>query len=491
MESANRIAKGKVMPTSHPNIVYVLSDEHRGQAMGHAGDPNVRTPWMDRLAAEGASFRRAYANCPVCVPGRGTIFSGRYAHCGPISAYADVYKPAAPSIATEVRKSGYHTAYFGKWHCGVVMDQISPAMRGSEQEHWGMELQRTPEHYRGGFQDWAAYELVNVHFEGLVWRNEDVDPTRVDGYIADGITDMAIDYIRNYNRLEPLLLVVSIDPPHFPMTAPKAFRRHDPEKLDVRSNFCDTGQHRRDLALYYDMIENVDWNLGRLVEALQAIPRFAGEETLLAYFSDHGDFMGSHGLSMKKAHPHEESVGVPAIFHLPGAIPESGTIDGLFGIVDLMATTLGLAGLPIPPWNQGTDFSPALRGREFAGPDTVLLEMVGGPRVTLNWSDWRGFATERWKYAFYETGRELLFDLEADPYEIDNIADRDPAACLPMRTQLLEVLRATREPFFDVLLEYGIPADMTVTNVAGNPYPTFGIQDCRHWSEGTQRAADG
>ena len=470
-------------PDTRPNIIYVMSDEHRGQAMSHAGDVNVQTPWMDRLAVEGVSFPRAYANCPVCVPGRGTIFSGRHAHSGPISAFADVYKAAAPSIATEVQKHGYHTAYFGKWHCGVVADQISPALRGGEYEYWGMDRQRTPEHHRGGFQDWAAYELVNVHFEGIVWRNDDVDPTRVDGYIADGITDMAIDYICGYTRPEPLLLVVSIDPPHFPMTVPKAFRRHDPTKLSVRPNFHDTPQHRRDMALYYDMVENLDWNIGRLFEALQSLPRFANDKTLLAYFSDHGDFLGSHGLSLKKSHPHDESVRVPVIFHWPGQLAKQGPMEGLFGLVDLMATTLGLAGLPLPVWNQGRDFSSAMMGRPFEGPEAVLLEMVGSTRVDLNWIDWRGFVTERWKYAFYETGRELLYDLENDPYEMDNIADRDPAACCRMREQLLELLRATREPFFDVLIEHGVPANMTVTNVAGDRYPTFGIKNCIHWTD--------
>ena len=107
-----------------PHIIYILSDEHRGQAMGHLGDPNVQTPWMDRLASEGASFSRAYANCPICTPSRGTIFSGRHAHAGPVAGFFDVFKPTAPSTATELRKAGYHTTYFGKWHCGIVRNQV-------------------------------------------------------------------------------------------------------------------------------------------------------------------------------------------------------------------------------------------------------------------------------------------------------------------------------------------------------------------------------
>ncbi|SVD62738.1 uncharacterized protein METZ01_LOCUS415592, partial [marine metagenome] len=107
-----------------PHIIYILSDEHRGQAMSHTGDTNVRTPWMDRLAREGVSFERAYANCPICTPSRGTIFSGRHAHSGPVAGFFDVFKPTAPSTATELRKLGYRTAYFGKWHCGIVRNQI-------------------------------------------------------------------------------------------------------------------------------------------------------------------------------------------------------------------------------------------------------------------------------------------------------------------------------------------------------------------------------
>jgi hypothetical protein len=78
------------MPATRPNVIYILSDEHRGQAMSHMGDPNVQTPTMDRLARQGVSFSRAYANCPICTPSRGTLFSGRHAHCGPVSGFFDV-----------------------------------------------------------------------------------------------------------------------------------------------------------------------------------------------------------------------------------------------------------------------------------------------------------------------------------------------------------------------------------------------------------------
>ena len=117
-----------------PHIIYILSDEHCGTAMSHAGDQNVSTPNMDQLASEGVSFRNAYANCPICTPSRGTIFSGRYAHAGPVQFFFDVYKATSPSTATILRTAGYHTAYFGKWHCGVVQDQEPDEVRQNRQD---------------------------------------------------------------------------------------------------------------------------------------------------------------------------------------------------------------------------------------------------------------------------------------------------------------------------------------------------------------------
>jgi len=415
--------------------------------MSHAGDPNVRTPVMDQLAADGASFARAYANCPVCVPSRGTIFSGRHAHAGPVSAFRDVFKSTAPSTATLLRQAGYHTAYFGKWHCGVVDNQTSDFVRKHRDEFRG-SAERTPERHRAGFQDWFGFENLNEHFNSYYYKQRDVNPTKLNGFETDALTDLVLDYLRKYDRDEPLFLVLSVTPPHFPMIVPDKWKRFDPAKLKVSSNFVEIAEHREALAIYYAMIENIDWNLGRLREGLPA-------NTILTYFSDHGDFMGSHGRACQKSHPHEESVRVPAVFHGPG-ISKKGVLPGLFSLVDYLPTTLGLAGVPVPSYVQGTDFSPLLRGKPFSAPESVFLEMAGTPRHSLDTIDWRGFVTDKWKYAFYETGEELLFDLENDPYELKNLAGSKGVVCKKMRKQLLRLLKETREPYFDVLIEHGV-----------------------------------
>ena len=432
------------------------------------GDPNVRTSRMDRLAAEGASFERAYANCPICTPSRGTIFSGRQAHAGPVAYFFDVYKPAAPSTATELRKAGYHTAYFGKWHCGIVRDQVPASVREDTTGRFeGGSRNRTPECHRAGFQDWYGFENLNQHFNSSIYENENRDPTPLEGYETDALTDMAIEYIRRYEGDEPLFLVLSVTPPHFPLIAPEEWKRFDPAALEVRGNFEDTPEMRQHLADYYAMIENLDWNIGRLMECVQGTSGF--EDTLSVYFADHGDYMGSHGVFNTKEHPHEESVRIPAIFHWPGQIPAQGKIGGLFSLVDLMATTLGLVGAEVPVWNQGTDFAPGLRDEAFTPPGDVFLEMVGSPRWNLGMPDWRGLVSERWKYAFIENGVELLYDLEADPFELHNLAEEDPRTRGELRGRLLALLRETRDPYWDVLIEHGIESDGPTVDACERP----------------------
>ena len=140
----------------------------------------------------------------------------------------------------------------------------------------------------------------------------------------------------------------------------------------------------------------------------------------------------------------------------------------LFSLVDMLPTTLGLLDIDVPSHVQGVNFAPALRNEAFTSPEAVLLEMCGNPRWSLDFLDWRGLVTHRWKYAYYETGHELLFDLQSDPYEQHNLAETDRTTCNQLRQQLLGMLRETREPYFDVLIEHGVKAEGPVLDVSGS-----------------------
>lgn len=463
--------------SSRPHILYILSDEHSAFATGYMGDPNLRTPHLDRLAQEGVSFERAYANSPICTPSRGTIFSGRHTHAGPVQHFFDVYKASAPSTATLLRAAGYRTAYFGKWHMGVVRDQMSPAVRQNPDAYPEINyFRRTPEYHRGGFQDWFAFELNDDPFNFSYYEQQAVDPTQKEGYQTDLLTEMALEYLEAYEADEPLFLVLSVEPPHFPLEAPDAFSRFEPEALQTRPNFADSPPMRQALAAYYAMVENLDWNVGRLLDTLRRSSRFR-HNSLVVYFADHGEFMGSHGVFERKEYPHEESVRIPALFHWPEQIPAQGQREELFSLVDMLPTTLGLAGLPVPAHVQGQDFSPACRAKPFVAPSHVLLEMNNNPRWSLDFIDWRAVVSRRWKYVYYETGHELLFDLQNDPYERENALAANAEVAARLRRELLRLLRATREPYFDVLMEHGVVPARPVINVSarwrGGVAPTW------------------
>jgi arylsulfatase A-like enzyme len=231
--------------------------------------------------------------------------------------------------------------------------------------------------------------------------------------------------------------------------------------------------------------ENLDHNLGRVREALNQSSKFK-DNTLSVYFSDHGDYMGNHGAINRKENPHEQSVRVPAIFHWPNHIPATTSQDGLFGLADMLPTTLGLLGLNIPPHIQGHDFSPALRGEPFTPPDAQLIEMSGNPRWSYDFLDWRGLVTQRYKYAFYETGHEVLFDLESDPLEQTNLAKSSPKLREQMQQRLLDLLAETREPYFDVLIQHGVQPEGNVVDVSGQSRGPLSP----HWDDLIQNSQD-
>ncbi|MCJ8330264.1 MAG: sulfatase-like hydrolase/transferase [Lentisphaeria bacterium] len=451
--------------SKQPHIIYILSDEHYAGAMSHRGDPNIKTPFMDQMAEEGVAFNNAFSNCPVCTPARGIIFSGRHAHCGAVQNFFDVYKASAPSMATILKDAGYHTAYFGKWHCGVVLDQLPSAFWCDTEDHFNKYAWRTPEYHRGGFEDWYAFEANDKQFKGWYWDQHDREPKKMTEFQTDWLTRLATDYINDYDGDKPLFLVLSIEPPHFPLDPPEENKRWNPDDLIVRENFVEKDDARERLANYYGLIENLDTNLGKFMNVLKANERF-GDNTLSIYFSDHGEFMGSHGLWELKSHPNEESVRIPAIFHWPEELAPQKPREELFSLVDLMPTILGAAGVAIPNYCQGMDFSPALRGEAFEGPEEVFLEMHGGPRWNLDFLDWRGYRTDTWKYSYYETGHELMFNLEEDPYELNDLSKADPERCQAMKERLLEILDETEDNYYKIIIEHGVPCASPTFNIS-------------------------
>lgn len=407
-----------------PNVIWILGDQHRGQALGYAGDPNVHTPNLDRMATDGIAFTGAVGGCPLCCPFRGSLLTSRYTHnCVPGHEYR--MPPEMPTVADAFKDAGYQTAYFGKWH-----------VDGFKERDGRAAMHIVPPERRGRFDVWAGYDNNNAQWDSWVHGGEAEDTFhfRLPGYETDCLTDMLIDYVQGQaaegTSEQPFFAVLSVQPPHGPYVAPEEWMaRHTPGDVELRKNVPDVPsvvqRARRDLAGYYAQIENLDWNVGRVNRALQEAG--VAEDTYVIFFSDHGDMHGSHG-QFHKTTAWEESIRVPfVIYRFAGRYTHRHGLSNIpINHVDIAPTSLGLCGIEPPEWMRGTDYSArALRGREPTGePDSAYLQLV----VATGHGDsvdrpWRAVVTrDNWKYACLEGQPWLMFNLNEDPYEQVNLA---------------------------------------------------------------------
>lgn len=412
--------------TQRPNAIWIFGDQHRAQALSCNGDVNLHTPNLDRMAAVGLNCTSAVAGFPLCCPFRGSLLSSQYPHnCVPGHEYPMATE--TKTIAHAFKEHDYHTAYFGKWH-----------VDGWKEHDGRSAMHIVPPERRGGFDVWAGYDNNNSQWDSWVHGGEGDDAFhyRLPGYETDCLTDLLIDYIRQQARQrdqgtgQPFFAALSVQPPHNQYVSPeKWMARHNPASVQLRPNVPPIEriqqQARQDLAGYYACIENLDWNVGRVRQAL--IDADLLDDTHIIFFSDHGDLHGSHG-QFKKTAPWEESIRIP--FIIGGRRDQ---YDGKGGIcnapinhVDIAPTTLGLCGIEPPSWMTGTDYSGyRIHNHEIQNePESAYLQNViptmHGDSVD---QPYRGVVTtDSWKYITFNNQPWLLFNLNEDPYELANLA---------------------------------------------------------------------
>ncbi len=424
-----------------PNILFVIADDHQHDALGVRGHPVVRTPTLDRLAADGTSFTRAYiqGGChpAVCAPSRAALATGCHPLRGmaldPATVQGDEYgiDPARPLLAEQFRKAGWQTHGVGKWH------NDGPAFNRSFAS--GSAI------FMGGMSDHDAVPLHAYDPTGVYAPGEAKPGV---GFSTEIFCDAAIDFLgQGRDPARPFLLYLSLTSPHDPRTPPPEFARlYDPSRMPLPQAFAprhpfDNGELgvrdelllptprdpeavRRHLADYHGMITHHDAQLGRVLSALDKTGE--ADRTLVVYVSDHGLALGRHGL-LGKQNVYDHSVRVPLLLRGPG-IPRGLACDRLIYSFDLFPTLCELAGLSAPAGIDARSLKPLLQDGEAAHRESVFSFYRSGQCMVTD---------GRWKLARYRFAGEerlRLFDLREDDAEVFDRGG-DPA-CAPIRERL-------------------------------------------------------
>lgn len=420
------------------NLLLIFADQMRGMDMGCAGNRQVRTPNMDRLAAEGVRAAHALATTPVCGPNRATLLTGLFPPTHTVIGNDLPLPTRFVSLGKALRDAGWQTAYVGKWHLdGVPRDRFTP-----------------PGERRHGFELWAASNCTHDYFHPMFYQDR-AETIRCSGYEPVVQTDILLQFLKERDRSRPFAALLSWGPPHDPYDqVPDRFlAAYPPESIELRPNAQPGAANplaagldcRTATAGYYAAITALDEQLGRILDYVAETGQ--ARQTLAVFTSDHGDMLWSHGL-LKKQTPYEEAIAVPLILRWPGILPEAFISPALIGTVDLMPTLLSFLGVPCPTGTQGRDLSSALLGERM--PDSAFLGsyLACDEAEHQGLPEWRAVRTHRYTYA-EQPGRKpwLFFDNAEDPYQERNLAGGPHPALPELRTLLDGWLQAAHDPF--------------------------------------------
>jgi arylsulfatase A-like enzyme len=393
-----------------PNVLIIIADQWRAQAFGFAGDPNVKTPNLDRLQRQSAWFVNAIAGVPVCCPTRASLLTGQRALTHGVFLNDVPLATNAVTLAKVLANAGYDTGYIGKWH-----------LNGDGRSSF------IPRERRQGFDYWKVLECTHDYTNSAYYADA-AQKMKWEGYDAIAQTRDAQTYLRDpAHTNKPFLLCLAWGPPHDPyQTAPRNF--HDlyrAEKLKLRPNVPAEAQARarKDLAGYYAHCSALDQCVGDVLRTLAETD--LERNTIVIFTSDHGDMLGSQNLWHKQK-PYDESIRVPLLIRWPDGLgTRSRKLNALINSEDMLPTVLGLCGLPIPKSVEGLDFSGYLRGGKNPSNAAALIACIApfGEWSRQNGGrEFRGVRTMRYTYVCDLDGPWLLFDNDRDPFQTENLS---------------------------------------------------------------------
>ena len=440
---------------SKPNVVFLLTDQWRLQALGYAGNSQVQTPNIDRLAGESINFINATSGYSVCCPWRASFLTGQYPLTHGVIVNDVPISSDPVGLGEAFKRAGYNTTFIGKWH-----------VDGQGRRNY------IPPERRLGFDTFKALECTHDYNQSAFYDNDDPTMHFWDGYDVFAQAAEAQRFIDSQRGAQPFMLVLSWGPPHNPYeTAPQAYRdMYNPQAIKLRANVPAklADEAREDLAGYYAHCSAIDKSVGDIMRTLDE--RGLTEDTVLVFASDHGDMLGSQGMERKQK-PYEESIRVPFLLRFPAKYGrDARTVEPFLNAHDIMPTLLGLCGLPIPETVEGRDFSPALRGKRVDSDGALLacFHPFGEWSRPKGGVEYRGIRTARYTYCRTLDGPWLLFDNDVDPFQQNNLVDK--AEMVELQAALDALLQRELDAIGDEFLDgmtyikkWGYPLDNSGT----------------------------
>jgi len=458
------VRAGQPVPTRRPNIVLIMTDDQGYGDLGFHGNEKIDTPVLDRLASQSVRFDRFFV-CPYCTPTRASLMTGRYSlrtGAAAVTRGLETVRSEEVTIAEVLQAAGYRTGCFGKWHIG---------------EHY-------PNHPNGqGFDEFFGMPQGHWdnYFDPRLEHNGQIVETS--GYITDVITDYALRFIEKH-RDRPFFCYLPYNAPHTPHQVPDRYF----DKYIARG--LDTG-----VAAIYGMVENIDENVGRLLDKLDELE--LADRTVVFFLSDNGaeGAEGSRynaGMRGMKGTVHEGGVRVPLFVRWPGRLKPDTVVEPIAAHVDLLPTIAELCGVTDPrtlPLD-GVSLVPLLTGQTRDWPDRMIFARSPGWRRMVSYRDpvirdlqpYAGTVrTQRWR-AVNEGDRWQLYDMLNDPSQ-----ERDVAADHPDTVARLSsaydrwFADVTQRPIVRPPIPVGYPQRPAVELPAPEAYFTGGIYWYNKW----------
>jgi arylsulfatase len=458
-----------------PNIVVIMCDQLRYDALGCNGNPVLQTPNIDQLAARGMSFCHAYTPNPLCVPARISFTTGCYSHRAANGSKDNngIIREGFPLLGEELAARGYETYAIGKLHYLPYQPPGKPRTQHGLQHVELAESGRIigkydPSGGTPGLEDYHDY-LHTVGWGGYTRShglgNNDIfaagSPIPKEHYVDTWIAERVIAHMDAHVQAQPdkpFFMWASFPKPHSPYDPPHPFDKlYDPRELpepigdaallkeqgldlmlkdhyQYMWNYLSPEARKVIKSHYYGLIALQDQLVGRIVDCLKRNGKL--DDTILVFTSDHGDMMGDYGLFFKKTF-YDGSVKVPMIISWPGVIPEKSISDELVGLQDILPTLLSLSGEPLERDVDGEDLSPVLLEGKPVRPYYVSQCLQGKTMQCYM------LKTKQWKYIYHEYGGiEELYDELGDPAELHNLAASNESAVQEikqiLRVQLLD-----------------------------------------------------